>query len=131
MYFFAIIVLAISLTVISNLFLVYFVGEEFKQSVIYVGWIALGYAFNGMYLMVTNYIFYAKKTKYIGLLTGTAAIINIILNILLVPIYGPIGAAYATTIVYFIQFISVWILSSKVYSMPWNILRIIKKDNNM
>ena len=125
-YFVVIILLAIGLTVTSNLFLQYFVGEQFSNSSIYVGWIALGYAFQGMYFMVVNYLFYIKRTNFIGLITIVLAISNIILNIIFVPIYGALGAAYATTIAYFLQFIAVWILSSKLYPMPWNPIKLFK-----
>ena len=39
---------------------------------------------------------------------------------------GSIGAAQATTISFFITFILVWLLSSKLYPMPWG-LGILKK----
>jgi len=37
---------------------------------------------------------------------------------------GVISAAQATTITFFIQFILTFILSSKVYKMPWNVFSI-------
>jgi len=39
---------------------------------------------------------------------------------------GVISAAQATTITFFIQFILTFILSSKVYKMPWNVFSIFK-----
>lgn len=127
-YFFVIILLAVILTILSNLFLVYFIGEEFTKSTVYVGWIALGYAFHGMYFMVSGYIFYSKKTKYLGVVMGILALMNILLNIFLVPLYGAIGSAYATTVVYLIEFIIIWFISSKIYSMPWNLFKVIKEN---
>lgn len=126
-YFVVISLLAFAVTFLSNILLEYFVGVEFLNSTIFVGWIAFGYAFHGMYFISGAFIAYAKKTKYIGFITGISALINIILNIVLVPSYGAIGAAYATTIVYFIQFISSWFLSSKVYYMPWNLFKYTKE----
>ncbi len=34
---------------------------------------------------------------------------------------GSIGAAQATTLFSFIMFVSVWILSAKIYPIPWKI----------
>lgn len=121
-YFVIIIFLAILLSIVAQSFLSFFVGKEFNGSSIYVIWIAIGYAFQGMYFMVTNYIFFAQKTSYLAGVTFMAAILNIGLNYFLIGRYGAIGAAQATTIIYLIQFILTWILSSKVYKMPWNMI---------
>lgn len=120
-YYFVIILLAIILSIVSPLFLKFFVGKEFGNSSVYVTWIALGYAFNGMYLMIGGYIFYAQKTSYLAWVTFIAALLNILLNYVLISRYGAIGAAKATTIVYFLKFIFTWKISSKVYKMPWDI----------
>lgn len=119
LYFVIIILIAVILSLIAPVFLNFFVGKEFGNSSIYVAWIALGYAFNGMYFMIGNYILYAQKTSYLSSVTFLIAIVNVALNYLLIRKYGAIGAAMATSIVYFMRFILTWILSSKVYKMPW------------
>lgn len=121
-YYVIIILLAIILSVLAPPFLSFFVGKEFGQSSIYVMWIALGYAFNGMYLMISSFIFYAQKTSYLAWVTLFTAIFNLILNYFLIRENGAIGAAQATTIIYLIKFILTWVLSSKVYKMPWNLV---------
>lgn len=118
-YFAIILILSIGLSSIAPYFLSIIVGKEFAQSSIYVVWIAIGYAFNGMYLMVVNYIFYAKKNYILSIVTFASAMINIILNYFFIRSFGAIGAAQATTLIYLLKFISVWLLSAKVYKMPW------------
>ncbi|PXW92001.1 O-antigen/teichoic acid export membrane protein [Streptohalobacillus salinus] len=127
LYFIIILLMSVVLSLIAPSFLSFFVGREFGNSSIYVTWIALGYAFNGMYFMIGSYIFYAEKTSYLAWVTFTAAVLNIGLNYVLISKYGAIGAAMATTLIYFIKFILTWILSSKAYKMPWNILKDLKK----
>lgn len=122
-YYLVIVLLAITLSLVAPPFLSFFVGKEFSQSSIFVTWIALGYAFNGMYLMTSSYIFYAQKTSYLAWVTFTSALLNIGLNVVLINKHGAIGAAQATTIIYLIKFILTWILSSKVYKMPWNLIK--------
>jgi len=119
LYDIAIVVLALSLSFIAPYFLKFFVSKDFYFAYKYVFWIALGYAFNGMYCMVVNYIFYVKKTYILAWVTFTSACLNIILNYFFIKANGAIGAAQATTITFFVKFIMVWILSSKVYKMPW------------
>lgn len=59
-----------------------------------------GYYFVFLYTFPANYQFYLKKTKFIALGTISAAIINIILNLVLIPYLGMFGAALATLIAY-------------------------------
>jgi Na+-driven multidrug efflux pump len=99
----------------------FFVSRNFYFAYKYVLWIALGYAFQGMYFMVVNYIFYVKKTYILAWVTFTSAGVNIVLNYFFIKANGAIGAAQATTITFFVQFIMVWILSAKVYKMPWKL----------
>ena len=119
LYDVCIIFAALALSFIAPYFLKFFVSENFYSAYKYVFWIALGYAFNGMYNMVVNYIFYVKKTYILAWVTFSSAGMNIILNYFFIKANGAIGAAQATTITFFIKFILVWILSSKVYKMPW------------
>lgn len=79
-----------------------FVAEEYQSGIdaafilIYVVYI------NFIYLFFVNVEFYFKDTVYSSIGTAIAAIINIILNAILIPEYGYIGAAMATVISYFI-----------------------------
>lgn len=125
LYFIAILLIALVLGLGAPVFLTMFLGKSFNNSGVYVLWIAIGYAFNGMYLMVVNYIFYAQKNGSLAFVTFLTAIINIILNYIFIKKFGAIGAAQATTIVFVIKFVMVWILSSRVYEMPWS----LKKNN--
>ena len=121
LYDIGIVFLALALSFIAPYFLKFFVSRNFYFAYKYVLWIALGYAFQGMYFMVVNYIFYVKKTYILAWVTFTSAGINIVLNYFFIKANGAIGAAQATTITFFVQFIMVWILSAKVYKMPWKL----------
>lgn len=118
-YFIVIIIISLLLSGLAPWFMKYFIGESFKDSSKYVFWIALGYSFQGMYFMVTNYIFYVQKNYYLSAVTFFTALCNIVLNYLLIKLFGAIGAAQATTISYFISFILTWIVSARIYEMPW------------
>src|SRR5690606_10232802 len=53
------------------------VGEEFIQAGRIVIFISLGYSLTGLYYIVTNYIFYAEKTKLLTIITLISGVINI------------------------------------------------------
>ena len=67
--------------------------------------VVLGYFFTFLYSFSVNYEFYNKKTKYIGIATTIAALINVVLNLYFIPIYSGIGAAATTAISYLFMFI--------------------------
>jgi len=122
-YFIVIISLALILSFLAPWFMKFLVGESFTNATAYIIWIALGYSFNGMYMMITNYIFYEEKTYLLSWMTIIAAVTNIILNYFLIKSFGAIGAAQATTITFLLQFILTWLLASKVHKMPWKFIR--------
>jgi O-antigen/teichoic acid export membrane protein len=130
LYFVLIIIGAIVLGLTALLFLKYVLGKSFIDSSFYVIWIALGYAFQGMYFMVVNYIFYGKKTTKLAWITFISAIINIVLNYFFIRKFGAIGAAQATSLVYLLKFMLVWYFASKVHEMPWKLSKAKANFNN-
>ncbi|NLD97711.1 MAG: hypothetical protein GX635_11360 [Synergistaceae bacterium] len=128
LYFFVIISVAVILGALAPFLMRVLVGVQFQGSSMYVIWIALGYAFDGMYYMVVNYIFYAEKTHLLAMVTLMGAIINIFFNYFFIRWNGAVGAAQATSLMYLLTFLFVWYLSSKVYLMPWR--DALKRNTN-
>lgn len=126
LYFAGLIFMALALSFTTPWFLNIFVGRMFQSADKYVIWITLGCASNGMYYMVVNYIFYVKKTYILAWITFFAAVVNVIFCYYFIKINGSIGAAQAMTISSGVSFILTWVLSAKVYRMPWQVLNIQK-----
>lgn len=80
-------------------------GQEYAQAGEFIGWLALGQAFVGMYLMVTNYAIYSKRTGLLSLATITSGVINVILLVALIRLLGLKGAAIAFCISMAIRFL--------------------------
>lgn len=119
LYFFTILLFASILSYIAPWVINTFLDERYGKSIPFIPWIAFSFAFGGMYFMVVNYILYMKKTFSLSIVTFTTSLIHIALSYLLINTNGEIGAAQATLISSSIMFIGVWILSNKVYKMPW------------
>jgi O-antigen/teichoic acid export membrane protein len=119
LYFLLMIVCAALIILLAPLFFRVFIGDSFSGGLNFVFFIAIGFAVNGMYKMVVNYIFYIKKTYFIAVLTLVSASTSITLNFILIPEFGAIGAAYSTAIAFTVEFILAWILSASLYKMPW------------
>jgi O-antigen/teichoic acid export membrane protein len=95
------------------------VGKDYYSAQKYFDWLIVGCISNGMYLMVTNYIVYAKKTEYLAGATFLSSLASVALNFVLIQKYGAIGASISNAIGFSLLFILTWILSSRVYKMPW------------
>ncbi len=119
LYFLAVLVLAGIAFIIGPLVITLIAGEKYSSAGAIIGWLCLGQAFNGMYLMVTNYIFYAKKTKTLSLITINTGFLNVGLLLVLIGHFGLVGAALSFTISKLVQFVITWYLSHKSVAMPW------------
>lgn len=129
-YFVVIICLGLALGIIAPWFLSFFVGSQFAGSGQFVLWISVGFAFDGMYKMVVNYIFYVRKTYILAWVTFSTALVSIVVNYFAIKYLGAIGAAYTYTLIGFITFLLVWLLSSRIYPMPWNLKKRREIDFN-
>lgn len=79
----------------------------------------LGFVFQGFYCLVTNYIAYAKKTKYQAMVTVLVALIKIPMTYLFIKNFGALGAVYSFALTYFLFYFVTAIVSQKIYPMPW------------
>lgn len=62
--------------------------------------IALGFLMNGIYFIAVNVLYAAGRTRTVAVSVVAAALLNIGLNLLLIPLFGLIGAAVATAVAY-------------------------------
>jgi O-antigen/teichoic acid export membrane protein len=123
-YFVAILLMALILTAVAPFVMSYFLGAEFRQASQFVFWIAIGYAFEGMYYMVVNQIYYMKKTHWLAFTTVLVGICHVPLSYFLVRHRGALGAAQATTLSLLLTFVLVGAVSMKVYPLPWRLSRL-------
>lgn len=87
---------AAALAALAPWLLGWLVGPEFRGASQFVLWLALASAFEGMYKMVVNQIFYTGKTHWLAWITFGTGVANVGLNWLLISLNGAVGAAQAT-----------------------------------
>lgn len=75
-------------------------GKKYYEARFVMAPVIAGVMFQFIYTMYVNIELYLKRTVEISVGTMIAAIVNITLNYLLIPIYGYIAAAYTTLIGY-------------------------------
>lgn len=79
--------------------------KDYYEGILIIPVVIMGYYFNYLYSFPANYEFYHKKTKYIAGSTLFTAVLNIILNYILIPQLGILGAGIATMLAYGMLFI--------------------------
>ena len=94
-------------------------GPGYEGAVSVIGWLALGQAFSGMYLMVTNYLFFARRTGQLATVTVLTGALNVALLLWLVPREGLRGAGMAFAAAMAVRFIATWALAQRARPMPW------------
>ena len=112
---------SVGLYVLSKPLLQLLTTSEFVVGGILTFLVALGYIFLGVFQINTLIILLVEKTKYRPLITGIAGVINIVLNIILIPQIGIMGAAVATLISYMViaLIVSLWARNVVNYSMDY------------
>lgn len=91
-----------------------------------VPFVVLAYLFFQMNYMLTFGIDLTGKTVYYPLLIGSAALLNLVLNILLIPPFGMMGAAAATVLAYAWLPIIDYVVVQRFYPVSYEWARLFK-----
>lgn len=119
LYFSVILLMAALGFLVGPLLVTMIAGDQYAPAGKVIGWLLLGQAFGGMYLMVTNYIFFSKRTGLLSLATITSGLINVALLLSLISFFGLRGAAIAFSVAMAIRFLLTWRVAQMQYPMPW------------
>jgi O-antigen/teichoic acid export membrane protein len=91
-----------------------------------IGLLVLSTIAYGAYLILNIGLMVAKKTSYTSISVAAGAILNLVLNFVLVPRFGIMGAAVATLISYCVSVAAVYWFANKWNPIDYRIRRIGK-----
>lgn len=103
-----------------------FNGELYSTHYWIFNWVAVGIFVQGLSLLFHKYYELIGDTKMILIVNLIAAITNIVLNFVLIPILGFEIAAFTTFVSYIIYIIIILLLTHKKFKISVNTVRIIK-----
>lgn len=109
----------------SNVILNMFKGNLYASHDWIFNWTALGIFFYGLSLLFHKYYELIEKTTMILIINLLAAISNIILNIILIPVIGFDVAAFTTFVSYIIYIIIVRVLTYKKFKLSINVKNLM------
>lgn len=94
-------------------------GDAFGAAASFMPLIALGQAIGGMYLMMSNFVFYASATARLAVVTLTAGLLNIGMSYILIRSIGLQGAPYAFVTAQLVLLAGTLLLAVRVSDLPW------------
>jgi O-antigen/teichoic acid export membrane protein len=110
----------IGLVMLANNIATVMLGSEFRESAgVIMRWVALAVLVGTLKAYYLDYSFQLGRRMRTQVWTvGIAAITNVTLNLLLIPVHGPLGAAYATLGAFVAGFSVSWYLGRKIFPLP-------------
>ena len=98
---------------------------NFTRSAGAVPFLCFGVAAYSGYSVLAIGVGRTRQTQLNWVVSGAAALVNILLCIALIPPYGMMGAAVATLVSYVALFLGMWLRSRTVYPVPYQWRRIV------
>lgn len=94
-------------------------GPRYEEAGEIFGWLALGHSFGGMYAMLNAYIYFSKNTYVLSVISISSGLLNVLLLLWLIPIFGLKGAAISFVIAMFTRLLMTWFAAQTNHPMPW------------
>ena len=125
MSYFIIVLTLIFVGLVANIeILKYFIGEAYWSGLNVVPVLLLGYLCLGIYMNLSVWYKLSDQTKYGLYISGVGAILTIILNIALIPLWGFMASACISLAVYLTMMFLSYLWGQKHYPIPY----AVKKD---
>ncbi|WP_174734334.1 lipopolysaccharide biosynthesis protein [Mesobacillus harenae] len=115
-YIFIVTGIAMSIVLVSPEVLKFMTTSEYWEGIYLIPFIV----FSSLIIYYTSFYmdveYYYKKTKVIATISALSAVVNILLNLIIIPIYGAIGAAFTTLVSYLFSLLLHYFIIRRVNS---------------
>jgi O-antigen/teichoic acid export membrane protein len=115
---------ATGLALLSPWIVDWIAAPDFEESSRVVGPLAFAAVAFAGYIVVAIGVGRAKRTQFNWVVTGAAAAVNVVLNLLLIPPYGMMGAAVATIAAFVVMFVGMVWWSQQIYPVAYQWRRV-------
>ena len=103
----------------------YFVGESFRAGLQIVPILLLANLFLGVYVNLSIWYKLTDRTMTGAFVSLGGAALTVVLLLWWVPVYGYVGAAWATLACYFCMALASYLLGRKYYPVPYDLVRVM------
>ena len=97
----------------------YIIDRKYLPAFEYIPAIIFANLIYSFYHFTIQYVFKAKKTLIMGIITFSGSLIQMLLSYYMIKLYGVMGAVYSMVIGNALVTICITLYSNKVYPMPW------------
>ncbi|NBB77145.1 MAG: oligosaccharide flippase family protein [Bacteroidetes bacterium] len=97
------------------------IGNAYWSGLEIVPFLLMAYWFHGWYINFSSTVFIEEKTKIFYKITLTGAAITVVVNLLLIPIYGMTGSAIATLLSYATMALVLAVVSRRIIQVPYRL----------
>ena len=119
-HYFTVVAVFFLMAICFNLnWLRYLVDARYWSGLVIVPWLLLGYLFLGVYYNMTVWFKVTDRTYFGTIITSIGAVATIVLNFLLIPVYGIVGSAVVTFLSYFLMTVICYWFGQKYYPIPY------------
>ena len=123
---FVLVLFALTLSLLSKEVIQLFsLNSDYWIAYTVVPLVSLAFVFKGMQYVFSLPFHFVKKTSYIAYIVTFTAILNIVLNIILVPLYGYLMAAVVMVGSYLVMALLYFFTAKKYYTIPFELNKII------
>ncbi|MGL6280744.1 MAG: lipopolysaccharide biosynthesis protein [Gaiella sp.] len=116
---------ALGLTALAPWIVGLLASDAFAESATVVGPLAFSTVAYAAYVVITIGVGRSRKTQFNWVVTGIGAIVNVTLNLLLIPRIGMLGAAIATVAAYTTMALGMSVRAQQVYPVPYQWRRVV------
>jgi O-antigen/teichoic acid export membrane protein len=99
-------------------------GANYRMGLGIVPFLVFGHVFLGIYYNLAVWFKLTDRTYFGTIITVAGAILNVVLNYLLIPHLGFMGCAWAFAISCFAMMALCYVLGNKYYPIPYHLLKI-------
>lgn len=117
---------ALGLALLGGDVILVIANPEYSEAARLVPIITLAYLAQSFYYPAVFALFYEQKTRYLPLITGSAAVLNVAMNMALVPRWGINAAAWNKVIAYLVLAAATYAAGQRVYPVAWERSRLGK-----
>lgn len=103
----------------------YLIGQAYWSGLNIVPIVLFAYLIYGIYINLMPGIYIMKKTKYLSLITVVAAIVNILLNLAMIPLFGILGSAIASLFSYISMAVGIFLVVNKYYKIQYEYIKLL------
>ncbi len=116
---------AFGLSLVGTILLNWLFPVTYHSTIFIIPVISGSYAFYGVYYVFTAGVNIKRKTWMISIFTTVAAVVNVTLNLILIPLYGAMGAAVSTLLAYIVLAMMAYVVNQRIYPISFEIGKFI------